>query len=162
MQATTPRQPGAKPGPINFDVLAKRCGMTREQVYALGLMEAIALRHRHQPRQVAPGKWETDSYSEPGEIRHQWQEGNRLFCDCHAAQGDPETGRAPRICTHTAAIHMALCDQLGRPYPVRPMPPEVLRYDPSPEARAALDLIAYRRPKAQPEPVSPELAEVQR
>ncbi|HLW00060.1 MAG TPA: hypothetical protein VKT82_15430 [Ktedonobacterales bacterium] len=162
MAATTPREIGAKPGPINFELLSQRFGMTRQDVYALALMEAIAQRHQHRPRQVAPGKWETDSFSEPGEIRHQWQEGQRLFCDCRAATGDPATGSTPRVCSHTAAVHMALCDQLGIPYPVRPMSPDALRYDPSLEAKAALKLIEYpRKPKAQPAEPAPALVEAQ-
>jgi hypothetical protein len=156
---TTPRQSAAAPGPIDFRYLLLRFGMTRQEVYTLALMEAIALQRQHQPREVAPGRWETASHSEPGEVRRQWQEGNRLLCDCPAALGDPTTARAPRICSHTASIHMLLCQQAGRPLPVRPMPPDVLRYDPSPEAKAALALIAYRKPKAQPAP-APELVEV--
>lgn len=166
MAPTTLHSPATRPGPINFTALEKRFGLTRQDVYALALMEALAIQHQHQPRQVAPGEWETDSYSKPGMIRHQYQNGNRLFCDCPAAQGEPGT-RAPRICSHTAAIHMLLCEQAGKALPVRPMPPDVLRYDPSPEAKAALALIARpskpktppTEPKAQPTPV---LAEVQR
>lgn len=144
MAAAAPRPP-ASPGPINFAALEKRFGLSRQDVYALALMEAIALRHQHRPRQVGPREWETDSYSEPGVIRHQYQSGNRLYCDCPAALGEPATAGAPRICSHTAAIHMLLHARAGKALPVRPMPPDVLRYDPSPEARAALALIECRR-----------------
>lgn len=157
MVTTTTREIGAAPGPLNFASLEKRFGMTRQDVYALALMEALALQFGHQPRQTSPTTWEVDSRSEPGTVRHQWLVGHRLFCDCPAAHGDRAPHRAPRICTHTAAVHLLLCAQWGTEPPVRPMSPEVLRYDPSPEAKAALALIERpRKPKAQPAPAQDE------
>jgi hypothetical protein len=173
-KTTTPatsQPPKKQPRPFNVNLLAKRFGMTRQDVYALALMEAIAEQHNHQPRRVAPGKWEVDSYGEPGEIRTVTLVERRLLCNCPAAQGDQEAGRPPRICSHSASVHMLICRQMEPPIepPVPPMPAWVLRYDPSPEAKAALALIA-RPPKAKTPPAAPEahsttapvLAEVQR
>lgn len=115
--------------------------MTRQDVYALALMEALALHFDHQPRQIAPDAWELDSRSEPGTVRTVKVVDKRLLCDCPAAHGDEATSRAPRICSHTAAVHLLICRTLSIEPPVRPMPPDVLRFDPSPEARAALALI---------------------
>ena len=156
-QTTTPTtaQPQERPQPIDFGLLAQRFGMTRQDVYALALMESLALHFGHQPRQTSPTTWELDSRSEPGTIRNVVQVGNRLLCDCPAAKGDEATERTPRICTHTAAVHLAICRSLDIEPPVRPMPPDVLRFDPSPEARAALALIA-RPPKTKTPPAKPE------
>lgn len=132
--------------PIDFDNLKRRFGLMRQEVYTLALMEALALKFNHQPRHVAPGVWEIDSRSEPGKQRRVTLEGQRLFCNCPAALGDAEQERQPRICTHTASVHLFICKQMGRVPLVRPMPPEVLRYDPSPEAKAALKLIERPHP----------------
>lgn len=152
---TTPATSEAeeRPGPIDFGLLAKRFGMTRQDVYALALMEALALHFGHQPRQIAPDAWEIDSRSEPGTIRKVLQIEKRLLCNCPAAQGDEQEGRPPRICTHTASVHLLICWNLGIEPPVRPMPPDVLRFDPSPEARAALALI-IRPAKARTQPAT--------
>lgn len=149
---TTPAtsQPQQPPTPPDFGALAKRFGMTRQDVYALALMEALAIQFKHQPRQIAPDAWELDSRTEPGEIRTVTQVGKRLLCNCPAARGDEATHRAPRICTHTARVHLDICERLGIEPPVRPMPPWVLRYDPSPEAKAALALIERPRPPKEP------------
>ena len=167
---TTPAtsQPPQQPTkPPNFALLAKRFGMTKQDVYALALMEALALHFGHQPRQTGPATWELDSRSDPGTVRTVTREDKRLLCNCPAAKGDDTTERAPRICTHTASVHLELCRSLGIEPPVPPMPPWVLRYDPSPEARAALALIERpRQPKEPPakteaEPTAaPILAEV--
>lgn len=153
---TTPAtsQPQERPQPIDFPLLAKRFGMTRQDVYALALMEALALHFGHQPRQTGPTTWELESRSEAGTVRTVTQVDKRLLCDCPAAQGDQHEGRAPRICTHTAAVHLAICKGLGIEPPVRPMPPDVLRFDPAPEARAALALIV-RPAKARTPPAAP-------
>ena len=175
-KTTTPATSEAQeqPQPPAFDLLAKRFGMTRQDVYALALMEALALQFDHQPRQIAPTTWELDSRSDPGTVRTVTQVEKRLLCDCPAAKGDEATERAPRICTHTASVHLALCHRLGIEPPVRPMPPWVLRLDPAPEARAALALIERPRqakaPPAKPEAraaarvevARPDLVEVQR
>lgn len=131
------------PHPFTVNALAKHFGMTCEQVCALALMEAMAEQHQHQPRQIGPATWEMDSRTEPGTVRTVTQAGNRLLCDCPAAN------RTPRLCTHTASVHVVMCRNLGIEPPVRPLSPWVLRHDPSPEARAALVLIA--RPH-QPKP----------
>ena len=156
-KTTTPAtmQPQERPGPIDFGSLAKRFGMTREDVYSLALFEALALHFDHQPRQIAPDAWELDSRSEPGTTRKVIQVDRRLLCDCPAATGDEQEGRAPRICTHTASVHLLICRNLGIEPPVRPMPPDVLRFDPSPEARAALALIV-RPAKAKTPPAKLE------
>ena len=155
-KTTTPAtsQPQERPGPIDFGLLEKRFGMTRQDVYALALMEALALQFDHQPRQIAPDAWEIDSRSEAGTVRTVKQQGNRLLCNCPAAIGDAATERPPRICTHTAAVHLLICRTLVIEPPVRPMPPDVLRFDPSPEARAALALIV-RPAKARTQPAAP-------
>jgi hypothetical protein len=165
MAAAAPRTPTTSPGPINFDDLNRRYGLSREEVYLLALMEGLALMFNHQPRQVGPGQWEIDSRTEKGTVRHQHLEGNRILCDCPAARPEAPNLK-PRFCSHTAAVHLWLCKQQDKQPLVRPMPPGVLRYDPSPEARQALAMIARPKaekpqaePKAQPAP-APELAEV--
>ena len=152
-KATTPAtsRPQQPPTPPDFGALAKRFGMTKQDVYALALMEALALRFAHQPRQTGPTTWELDSRSDPGTVRTVTQVDKRLLCDCPAATGDQQDGRAQRICTHTAAVHLAICKHLDMEPPVRPMPPWVLRLDPAPEAQAALALIERpRQPKEPP------------
>ena len=64
---TTPATSEAQeqPNPPAFDWLATRFGMTRQDVYALALMEALAEQFQHQPRQIGPVTWELDSRSEP-------------------------------------------------------------------------------------------------
>lgn len=152
-----PQPAQQKPQPLAFDVLARRFGMTKEQVYALALFEALAEQYQHQPRQVGPATWEIDSRSEPGTVRTVTQVDKRLLCDCPAAHGDEAMQRAPRICSHTAAVHLMLCRNLGIEPPVRPMPPWILQHDPAPEAKTALALIARpRAPKGQTAPALEE------
>ena len=154
-KTTTPatRQPQERPTPIDFPSLERRFGMTRQDVYALALMEALALHFDHQPRQIGPATWELDSRSEADTVRTVTQVEKRLLCNCPAAQGDQREDRPPRICTHTASVHLLICRTLGVEPPVRPMPPDVLRFDPSPEARAALALIE-RPAKARTQPAT--------
>lgn len=123
-------------------VPTKAPALSLQERYNLGLMLGLAQKFGHQPEPVGPNRWKIASRSEPGKHRTITQEGTRLHCDCPAG----------RLCSHTAAVHLLLCQQRGVKPLAIPTVPEVLRLDRAPEARNALALI--QRPRA-PKPQAP-------
>jgi hypothetical protein len=123
--------------------------LTLQERYNLGLMLGLAQKFGHQPEAIGPHCWKIASRSEPGTFRTVTQEGTRLRCDCPSG----------RLCSHTAAVHLLLCQQRRvKPLAV-PTAPEVLRLDRAPEARNALALIQRPRdtkPQAPTQPTQPQ------